>query len=143
MRTRIGSYRQRFRIAAGILWASPWTAVGCLVGLLALCTGCKVRWRCGVIEFYGGAINWILARLPVGPIAMTLGHTILGRTDAGLDLARSHELVHVRQYERWGLLFVPAYLLSSLAAWIAGKHFYRDNGFEREAFERDGMVRRG
>ena len=34
---------------------------------------------------------------------MTLGHTILGQTDAALDISREHELVHVRQYERWGL----------------------------------------
>jgi hypothetical protein len=121
--------------AIRILWALPWTALGCCMGLLGLLTGGKVRLRGGVLEFYGGGVGWLLARLPVGPIAMTLGHAILGRTGPGLDLARRHELVHVRQYERWGPLFVPAYFLASLAAWIAGKNVYRDNRFEREAFE--------
>ncbi len=65
---------------------------------------------------------------------MTLGHTVLGRTAAALDMARPHELIHVRQYERWGPLFVPAYLLCSLVIWLRGKDAYRDNPFEREAF---------
>jgi hypothetical protein len=64
---------------------------------------------------------------------MTLGHTILGRTDAALDIARAHELVHVRQFERWGPLMGPAYLLCSLVLWLARRDPYRDNPFERQA----------
>jgi hypothetical protein len=63
-----------------------------------------------------------------------LGHTILGQTGTGLDIARDHELVHVRQFERWGPLMGPAYLGCSLVLWIAGRRAYRDNPFEREAF---------
>jgi hypothetical protein len=129
--------KTRATATAAILWALPWTAVGCCAGLFGLATGGKARCRSGVIEFHGGAVAWLLARFPIGPMAMTLGHTVLGRTASALDVARSHELVHVRQYERWGPLFVPAYLLSSLAAWIAGKDAYRDNRFEREAFENE------
>jgi hypothetical protein len=51
-----------------------------------------------------------------------------------LDFCRSHELVHVRQYERWGVLFIPAYLLCSLVLWLTGRDPYRDNPFEREAY---------
>jgi hypothetical protein len=47
---------------------------------------------------------------------------------------RAHEQVHVRQYERWGPLFVPAYLLSSLVELLRGRRPYRDNWFEREAY---------
>lgn len=65
---------------------------------------------------------------------MTLGHVILGRTITDLDRCRRHELVHVCQAERWGPLFLPAYLLSSLSAHLRGRHFYRDNAFEEEAF---------
>jgi hypothetical protein len=51
-----------------------------------------------------------------------------------LDHCRTHELVHVRQYERWGPLFVPAYLASSAIIWLRGGDPYRDNPFEREAY---------
>jgi hypothetical protein len=47
---------------------------------------------------------------------------------------RAHEQVHVRQYERWGPFFVPAYLASSLWQGLCGRHLYRDNHFERPAF---------
>jgi hypothetical protein len=53
-----------------------------------------------------------------------------------LDCARSHEQVHVRQYEQWGPLFLPAYLASSLWQLACGRHCYRDNWFERQAYER-------
>lgn len=124
------------KVIAAILWASPWTVVGLSFGLLALVTGGSVRRRSRTVEFHGGLAAWLLARLPGSPSAMTLGHAILGRTALALDMARSHELVHVRQYERWGPFFVPAYLLSSLAVWLAGKDAYYDNPFEREAFEK-------
>ena len=48
-------------------------------------------------------------------------------------ITRAHERVHVRQYEWWGPLFVPAYLLAGLWALIHGGHPYFDNRFEREA----------
>ena len=100
----------------GIIWASPYTVVGLLIGAVGLCTGGRARIRGKVIEFYGGGVKWLIARLPSGQftIAMTLGHTILGQTDAALDISRAHELVHVRQYERWGPFMGPAYLTCSL-----------------------------
>jgi len=118
------------------VWAGPWTLAGLLVGLLGLVTGGGAQRRGRVIEFYGGAVTWLLRHLPGGPfaMAMTLGHVVLGQTDAALDVARRHEMVHVRQYERWGPLFVPAYLLASLVLKLAGKDAYRDNPFERQAY---------
>ncbi len=65
---------------------------------------------------------------------MTLGHVVLGRIPSALDVCRDHELVHVRQYERWGPLFLPAYLIASLIALLQGKRAYMDNFFEREAY---------
>ena len=65
-----------------------------------------------------------------------LGHVVLGSTQAALDISREHERVHVRQYERWGPFFVPAYLLCSLRCYLAGKDYYRDNPFEREAYRK-------
>jgi hypothetical protein len=65
---------------------------------------------------------------------MTLGHVVLGRDVELLDVTRAHERVHVRQCERWGPLFVPVYLLSSLTVWLKGGRPYEDNFLEREAF---------
>jgi hypothetical protein len=118
------------------LWASPYTMLGLLIGATGLLTGGRARIRGRTVEFHGGAVKWFLTRLPGGQftLAMTLGHVILGQTDAAMENARDHELVHVRQYERWGPLFGPAYLTCSLVLWLAGRRPYRDNPFEREAY---------
>ena len=71
-------------------------------------------------------------------MAFTLGHTVFGQTDAALDVTHDHERVHVRQFERWGPLMGPAYLGCSLVLWLAGRRPYRDNPFERQAFEQGG-----
>jgi hypothetical protein len=124
----------------GILWASPYTMIGLAVGGIGLCTGGRVQVRGRTIEFYGGGVKWMVTRLPHGQftLAITLGHAILGQSAAALDIARAHELVHVRQFERWGPLMGPAYVLSSLVLWIAGRQPYRDNPFERQAYEEAG-----
>lgn len=119
------------------LWASPYTLLGLFIGLLGLITGGKGRVQGPVVQFYGGAVTWLMHRLlPNGPnvIGFTLGHVVLGQTAAGLDVSYEHELVHVRQFERWGPLMGPAYLLCSLVLWLQGKRAYRDNPFEREAY---------
>jgi hypothetical protein len=109
------------------------------VGCIGVATGGSARLGPGIIEFHGGAVAWLLERWPVEPFAMTLGHVVLGRTAAALDLSQSHELIHVRQYERWGPLFVPAYLACSWCLWLRGKDGYRDNPFEREAYDRERL----
>jgi hypothetical protein len=124
----------------GIIWASPYTLLGLLLGMVGLCTGGHARIRAGVIEFYGGGLKWLIQQFPNGQftLAITFGHTILGQSDAALDISQEHELVHVRQYERWGPLMGPAYLACSLVLWIAGRRPYRDNPFEREAYKKAG-----
>jgi hypothetical protein len=69
-----------------------------------------------------------------GASAMTLGHVVIARDRSLLDRTREHERVHVRQYERWGPLFIPAYLTLSLLMRLRGRRAYEDNPFEREAF---------
>lgn len=116
------------------LWASPTTALGLVVGL-----GGR-HWNVveGVIEIHGGAVTWVLRHAPfVGPggaSAMTLGHVVIGLNADVLRRTRRHERVHVRQVERWGPLFFPAYVLASGWVWWRGKHVYRDNPFEVEAY---------
>jgi len=107
------------------------------LGVIGLCTGGRGRIRGRTIEFYGGGVQWMVRRLPAGEytMAITLGHTILGQTAAMLDVAREHELVHVRQFECWGPFMGPAYLLASLVMWIVGRRPYLDNPFERQAYD--------
>jgi hypothetical protein len=73
-----------------------------------------------------------------GASAITLGHVVLGRDERALAQTRAHERIHVRQYERWGAAFLPAYGAASLWAILSGGHYYFDNSFEREAFEGSG-----
>jgi hypothetical protein len=120
-----------------ILWASPYTLLGLLVGLVGLLTGGHGGIRGRVIEFYGGGVQWLLQQFffGEGAMALTLGHTVLGQTEAALDISRDHELVHVGQFERWGPFMGPAYLGCSLILWLMRRRPYRDNPFERQAFE--------
>ena len=120
-----------------VLWASPWTLAGLLLGAVGVLTGGGWQRRDRILEFHGGWIQPLLRRAPIsgGAAAITLGHTVLARTPADLDRTRAHELVHVGQYERWGPLFVPAYLLSSAYLLIRGYDPYLDNPFEREAYD--------
>jgi hypothetical protein len=125
------------------LWALPTTLVGAPVLLLALLTRQRVRLHTGVIEISGPVIGWMLRKLvPLlgGASAMTLGHIVIARTLADHEMTRSHERVHVRQVERWGPLFIPAYFGSSLLCLLRGRDPYFDNAFEREAY---GLERRG
>jgi hypothetical protein len=64
---------------------------------------------------------------------LTFGHVVLAQDAQALECTRAHERVHVRQYERWGPLFIPAYAASSLWAFARGRHFYFHNAFEEEA----------
>ena len=120
----------------GITWASPYTLMGLLLGAMGLATGGHGRVRGRAIEFHGGFVSWFVRHLPLGEttLAFTLGHTILGQTAASLDIAHNHEMVHVRQYEKWGPFMGIAYLGASCVLWCLGRDPYRDNPFEREAY---------
>jgi hypothetical protein len=119
------------------LWTFPTTFVGLLFLPLALIGGGGVHVVRGVLEIHGRWIELFLRRcvpIPGGASAMTLGHVVIGRNQQCLDMSRDHERVHVRQCERWGPLFIPAYLLSSLVLLIWGRDAYRENPFEEEAY---------
>lgn len=121
------------------VWTLPTTAVGLLLVPIALLTGGGIQFIDGVLEVYGGLVRWFLRDLvPIqgGASAMTLGHVVLGADRDALQRTREHERVHVRQAERWGLLFIPAYLLAGAWQRLCGREAYRDNPFEREACAR-------
>ena len=117
------------------LWAGPATLIGLVVALALVRRG-RIACVDGVVEAHGPLLERALASLTplsVGADAMTLGHVVIGRDARALELTRAHERVHVRQYEWWGPLFVPAYLLAGVCALVRGGHPYLDNRFEREA----------
>ena len=124
-------------IALAVIWAAPWTLLGCALGVVNLIAGGSWQLRGRVLEFEGRFLAWLLNRAPLigGASAMTLGHSVIARTQDDLDRTRDHEFVHVQQYERWGPFFVPAYFISAGWVWCRGKHPYWDNPFEREAYE--------
>ena len=127
------------------LWAAPYTLLGLALGAVAMLFGATARRHHGVVEVFGGGVGGGLARLPE-PLrfsAMTLGHVILAVDRSALGQLRLHEHVHVRQYERWGPAFVPAYLLSSLLQLLRGRNPYRENHFERQAYAVVAARRRG
>jgi hypothetical protein len=120
-------------------WAAPATLVGLACAAAALAAGASARRVEGTLEVAGGRVRAFVMRLPEGCRfgAITLGHVIIGLDALALERSRMHERVHVRQYERWGLLFFPLYAASSLWQLARGRDPYRDNRFEREAFEHD------
>lgn len=120
---------------ARVFWASPNTLVGLALGLLLLPAGALWRRVDGVIE---------IAALRSAPrrhwpfAAITLGHVVLGTHVQALQRLRAHERVHVRQCERWGPLFLPAYALAGLWQWLRGRSAYWDNPFEVQARREGG-----
>ncbi|HET9646202.1 MAG TPA: signal peptide prediction [Burkholderiaceae bacterium] len=123
-------------LALRYAWALPATLVGALAGMLALGLGARGRIVAGTAEIGGGRLASLLRVLPARFRfeAITLGHVIVGIDHRALARHRDHERVHVRQYERWGLLFFPLYFGSSLWQLMRGRDPYLDNCFEREAF---------
>ena len=120
---------------AKLLWAAPCTAVGLLPAAAVVLLGGRARLTPRAIE-----VAWrdshavcgrIARRLPYR--AITLGHVVIAVTGRELDLLRSHELVHVEQYERWGALFFLAYPASAAWQWLSGRNAYWDNPFEIQA----------
>ncbi len=90
-----------------------------------------------MLEFHGGFVKWFMNRFPnKNVLAMTLGYVIVGKVAEGLEAARAHEMVHVRQNGLWGPLFLPAYGAASLVALCRGQNPYRDNMFEVEAYSK-------
>lgn len=119
------------------VWAAPCSAVGLVLGLMVLACGGQCRRVQHTLEFSRFA-SGIPAGSPWARLrwqGITFGHVILGTCQPTLQTIRSHEWVHVRQYERWGLFFFLAYAFSSLWALGQGRHPYLDNAFERAAYQ--------
>ena len=118
------------RLFGRYLWAAPASLVGLALAILLWLFGARGRVVDGVLEVAGGRLA---KRLFVRYLGITFGHIVLGGTHQILRDHRAHEHTHVRQYERWGMLFFLLYAGSSLWHWLRGGRPYWDNIFEREA----------
>jgi hypothetical protein len=119
---------------ARYLWAAPCTAVGLVLTAPAFLFGAFARVVDGVIEIAAPArlqgSLWLKA-LPFD--AITFGHVVFATSAVQLDRLRAHEHAHVRQYEKWGIIFFLAYPAASLWQWARGRRAYADNWFEVQA----------
>jgi hypothetical protein len=97
-----------------------------------LLTGGSVRVREGAIAVSGGLSARLLypSWFHRGGAAMTFGHVIIARDEKCLHQSWNHERHHVRQFEQWGLLLIPAYWLVGFVLWFRGYDPYLDNPFE-------------
>jgi hypothetical protein len=76
--------------------------------------------------------------------AQTLGRYVLSRDPLPPDTLE-HECEHIRQWDRFGPLFLPLYFGSSAVALCRGRRPYWDNRFEaaaRSRADRDGVAAR-
>lgn len=97
--------RRKATRAVAYAWAAPMTAVGVVLGLS---TGVRPRRTDGVLLFAGARGPARLLLGVQGYDAITFGHTVIALAEPSPSLL-AHELVHVRQAERLGALFAPAY----------------------------------
>lgn len=113
----------RPRELLGFIWTLPNTLLGLALGALTF----------QVPRIHGGAI--VFDRGPRGVTAllramhrsaMTVGFVILSSVPVQGRL-QAHEGHHIRQYMRWGPLFIPAYLA------IGVRTGYRRHPWERAA----------
>ena len=120
-----------------LIWAMPNSLIGLALALIPLLAGGRARLSAGALEvtYRDGEAGCgrSVRRLPFR--AIVFGHVILAVTREELATISAHERVHVRQYERWGPLFLPAYLLSGAWQWLHGRDAYFDNYFEVQARE--------
>lgn len=80
--------------------------------------------------------RWFRAHLiPVQ--AQTLGHFVIARGPIPDDVL-AHEFEHIRQWSKFGPLYLPLYFGSSALAWLRGRRPYWDNAFEAAARGRAG-----
>jgi hypothetical protein len=120
---------------AKIVWASPCSMVGLLFAAIVLLAGGRVGRSSTTLEVtFRESLaprSTLMRLLPFR--AITLGHVIIAVTRQELEQLRSHEHIHVQQYERWGPFFFVAYVASSAWQLLRGRSAYWDNCFEIEA----------
>jgi hypothetical protein len=74
-------------------------------------------------------------------LAITVGKRIYSWRKLD-DAELAHEITHVRQWKRYGIAYPIRYWSASRSASKGGGDRYRDNRFEREAYETEAEVRK-
>lgn len=128
----------------GIVWAAPLTLLGLLLALpIFLLRGHMqlVRGPTVALLVRGPLADILLENHPFGAMsAMALGHVVIAEHQGLSSRVLSHELAHVRQAARWGLVFPFAYLASSAWAALRGRDAYWHNRFEVAARKAEKRV---
>jgi hypothetical protein len=135
-------YLSPYFYASRLLWAAPCSLLGLLIGAAGLLAGGRMRWVDGALECcleQGALAAWLQCHQPFA--AITLGHVIVALHKEDLQRLRAHERVHVRQFERWGVLMLLLYPAASAWAWWQGEDAYFANCFEREAYLAEAIDR--
>lgn len=141
-------FAQRLRFWAGTLfgiaWAAPLTVAGLLLALPILVFRGRMqllRGRTAALLVRGPLADRMLSRHPFGAMsAMALGHIVIVEHQGVSARILAHELVHVRQAARWGIVFPFAYLASSAWAALRGRDAYWHNRFEIAARKAEKQV---
>ena len=118
----------------GIIWALPLTLFGLLLAL-------PIRLLRGHVMVFNGGTYALVVRGPFGDrllaghpfgamSAMAIGHVVVVAQDAMSTRILTHELAHVSQAARWGMLFPFAYLAASAWELMHGRDAYWHNTFE-------------
>ena len=132
------------RYVASILWALPLTLFGLLLALPVVCARGSLQslpvtgggYAVPALLVRGWLGDYLLARHPFGAMhAMAIGHIVIASRSAISRRLLVHELAHVAQAARWGILFPLAYLVASAQAYRRGGDLYWDNVFEVAARE--------
>jgi hypothetical protein len=110
----------------GFVWTLPNTLLGVVAGLL---TFQRPRLAHGLLLFDRRPRGLTTFLRAIDREAMTLGYVVVSASPVEGTLLE-HERHHVRQYRRWGPLFIPAYLV------LAAAYGYRRHPMERAAEER-------
>ncbi len=147
--TPMSPFVASFGKALRILWVAPVSL--CALPLLPLGLW-RAQWQItrGVLEITSPALSmflhgpWFRAMSGGdGFAAATIGHDIVARNSTCMDNCRVHEHVHVRQCERWGVLFPFAYGGAGLYAALRARRwsaYYWNNRFECEARAAEGLA---
>jgi hypothetical protein len=117
--------------ALGFLWTLPNTLIGLVLGLL---TFQAPHVHHGIILFDRHPRGWSLVVRRFGYSAQTLGFVMVGAEPIE-GVLFDHEREHVRQYCRWGPLFLPVYGVLFLG------YGYRRHPFEVAATRRAAALR--
>ena len=138
-----GAWRRPARVAAAAWRALPGDLLGRLIVRLS---GSRIS---RTVEVEGiGRVHLVedprlgrwLDRVSRAPTAMTFGNVVVARRTLDDALVR-HEAEHVRQWGLLGPLFLPVYLVASVAARSRGEDRYRGNALEAAAFAAEARPR--